>query len=253
MRALFEQAHRDHGAIGIFSLGRDGEIRDAFDAREKPHVYLRAGMLAVVSRSALRAGLAVACCELLSCVNALGQLVVIRALADVTVAITGPPSGAALVLVVEALRRHGAREIFVDGALDRIAPFAMIDPAFVVVSGMAAFSDVGRVGEYLKLFAERLSLAAVPDETTAYELRGVVDAERISEVLAQQTLRDVVIDDPLRMTHDAFVVARRRCRIWSRKRYTVIACATQCIRAVAFVRSASTYRSGCAGNTTNDG
>ena len=222
--ALLDAAQHHAGNVGVLSLGRDGERRDAFDEREKPRFLLRAGMLAILSRSTLRAGLAVAWCESLRMPNALGELVVARALADVAVEITGPPSGTALAEAIDALRRHGAVEVFVDGALDRIAPLAAIDPAFIFATGMAAHADISRVAYQLAALTERLRLASPPDLHDTVSIEGVLDGERLREVFAHDDARDLLIDDPLRITHDAYLIARRVRRIWSRKRYAVIGC-----------------------------
>lgn len=237
--ALLAAAHDEGVCVGVVSLGRDGETRDAFDEREKPSLPIRAGTLAIVPRSALQAGLAVELCATLRAANALGELAVVRALADIATEISGPPSGTGLAEALDALRQHGATMLCVDGALDRIAPLAAVDPAFVFATGMAAHADIRRIATEVAALTERLSLQAPPLARDVRSIDGVLDGERVHEVLASSDLRDLLIEDPLRITHDAYLAVRRTRKIWSRRQYAVVGC---CVNAYAPQRSCNPQR-----------
>jgi len=224
--ALLEAARREHYVVGLVSLGRDGEATDAFDDREKPRLTLYAGMLALLPRSALVPGLAVAVCDAMHVANALGELILVRALADIVCEVSGPPSGAELALALDAMRAHGATLLLVDGALDRIAPLAAVDPAFIFASGMATRTDIGGLAEHVATLIERLSLEPAHAEEAVVTVAGVLDSAALQTVLHSHERRHLLIDDPLRMTHEAYLAARRVRTIRSRKRYTVIGCCT---------------------------
>jgi hypothetical protein len=233
--AALTAAARDAGeVVGLFSLGRDGETRDAFDDREKPSVVLRAGMLAFIPRSNLRPGLPVALCALPDLTNALGDLVAIRALAEMSCEISGPPSGSGVATAREVLRSCGATTILIDGALDRMAPLASLDPAFVFATGVARGGDVAAIAAQLGGLTERMQLRAPSKDEEVVVVEGVLDSAMLEELLLHSPAGVLLVEDPLRMTHDAFLAARRARTIRSRKQYAVLG---SCINAYTPSRS----------------
>ncbi|HTW43262.1 MAG TPA: hypothetical protein VMD79_13210 [Solirubrobacteraceae bacterium] len=119
LRELQAQGRR----VGVTSVGRDGEERDAIDARiEKPRVTLPAGSLVATTDSLLRAsGLAHELLEQTGVRTPLGRVLVARLRQPGAIEVAGPSAASDVRAVADAMRAHGAEQVLIDGAVDRRA------------------------------------------------------------------------------------------------------------------------------------
>lgn len=122
--------------LGVMSVGIDGETLDQVFGTPKPQVQAAPGDLLLCSETAL------ARCDLhaeILCVypfrTAIGRPVLARALRPGRVEISGPENNSQLDGILSDMRRHGARTVFIDGAVDRITQAAESErAAFVYVA-----------------------------------------------------------------------------------------------------------------------
>jgi hypothetical protein len=121
--ALLRELRARGTAVGVTSVGRDGEARDAIDARiEKPAVRLWAGSVVASTDALLRAsGIPLEPLEDTGLRTPLGRVLIARLLGDGAVEVAGPSAALDVRAVADAMRGHGAQLVLVDGAIDRRA------------------------------------------------------------------------------------------------------------------------------------
>jgi hypothetical protein len=109
--------------VGVTSIGRDGEKRDAIDARiAKPAIRLAAGSLVASTGAMLRAsGLAHERLVQTGVRTPLGEVVVARLCEPGAVEVAGPSVAAEVREVADAMLSYGAEQVLIDGAIDRRA------------------------------------------------------------------------------------------------------------------------------------
>jgi len=120
-------AHAQEGVtVGVTSIGRDGEERDVIDPRiAKPRVRLRRGSLVASTGALLRAsGLTHERLVKTGVRTPLGEVVIARLQQEGAVEVAGPSAAADVRAVSEAMAGLGARQILIDGAIDRRAASA---------------------------------------------------------------------------------------------------------------------------------
>lgn len=164
--------------VGVTSIGRDGEARDVLDERiEKPAIHLRAGSLVATTEVLLReSGLPWERVEETALTTPLGRVAVARLEAEGDVEVAGPGTIAGVRAVAEAMERHGAQRVLIDGALDRRASASpAIADGIVVATGAALHQDPAEVARRTAAAVELLRLPLVADEhvrAVAGSLRG---------------------------------------------------------------------------------
>jgi hypothetical protein len=116
--------HADAGlAVGVTSIGRDGEEHDVIDARiAKPRVHLREGSLVASTGELLSAsGVMHERLQQTGVRTPLGEVVIARLAEDGAVEVAGPSAAADVHAVSEAMHALGAEQVLIDGAIDRRA------------------------------------------------------------------------------------------------------------------------------------
>ena len=109
--------------VGVTSIGRDGETRDAIDARiEKPAIELRAGSLVATTDALLRASrLTHELLDRTGIRTPLGEVLIARLAETGTLEVAGPSTGEDLDEVGSAMLALGAEQVLIDGSIDRRA------------------------------------------------------------------------------------------------------------------------------------
>ncbi|MCC6158928.1 MAG: hypothetical protein IT350_12820 [Deltaproteobacteria bacterium] len=158
-------------AVGVTTIGHDGEGRDAILGTEKPPVEVFAGNLVCLTRRMLDdAGDALEPVAPTGFVTPIGALEIARARRAANVEILGPETNARCAEVCDRMRRLGARIGLVDGAFSRRTQMAMRDeaPLALIVSGDLG-TTTGEVTAAIRYWVELLSLprAAEPDDDAA--------------------------------------------------------------------------------------
>jgi hypothetical protein len=151
------ELHEAGQSVGVTSVGRDGEARDAIDGRiEKPRIDLPAWSLVATTEMLLRA------CpqphELLVRTDmrtALGRVVVARMLAAGTVEIAGPSAAEDVRAVSDLMLDHGAEQVLIDGAVDRrMASSPAVSDGLVMSTGAVLDESAERVVELTRSAVE---------------------------------------------------------------------------------------------------
>ncbi len=109
--------------VGVTSIGRDGEARDAIDARiEKPRIELQAGSLVATTDALLRAsGLEHELLDRTGIRTPLGEVLVAKLAETGILEVAGPSAGEDLRKVGSAMLALGADQVLIDGSIDRRA------------------------------------------------------------------------------------------------------------------------------------
>jgi len=107
--------------FGLTSLGLDGERTDHLTGLAKPSIAPPAGTLIATTRGSLeRSHYAMEILEELPFHTPLGRVVIGRAGSEGKIEVSGPTTLAELRVTIEALQAHGADQVLVDGAINRI-------------------------------------------------------------------------------------------------------------------------------------
>ncbi len=117
---FIKAAQADRFAIGLTSIGRDGETWDILNFKRKPSIKVLPGAIIATSEQVLpkaTAGLRVL--ERTGFDGPLGEIVLAEVVSSGAVELAGPSRRTQLVEVIKQLGAAGAEIIFIDGALDR--------------------------------------------------------------------------------------------------------------------------------------
>lgn len=125
LNLLLKEAGKSHPdqVLAVTSMGRDGEERDLVTKSEKPRIYVLKGTLIATSEGLLgKCDVTKEIIEITGVRNALGRVVVFRALSDGFVEIAGPSRSRDLELMEKVMKNIEKDCLFiVDGALSRMS------------------------------------------------------------------------------------------------------------------------------------
>lgn len=228
--ALRAVAKRHGVAVAVTSIGRDGEPFDALDAEPKPRVRLAAGTLVALPAELVPRSPALAILGAGER-SALGTTVFARVVLPTACEIGGPPSARAMRATIDRLRALGPGPVFVDGAIDRIAPLAGGDDAVIVATGAASGATVARVAAVAADTVARLTLPGRDprgERARVIVVAGALDARDAEELLAGAHDATVVVEDPTRIAVRGALFARLRAAFDVRceRPLRVVACTT---------------------------
>jgi hypothetical protein len=148
--------------VGVTSVGRDGEERDALDARiAKPRIRLAAGDFVATTAALLRAS-AIPHERLLDTGmrTPLGEVVIARLHGQGTVEVAGPNVAADIRAVSDSMAAFGAEQVVIDGAIDRRAASSpAVADGLVVATGAVLSENIERV---VALTREAVELVRLP-------------------------------------------------------------------------------------------
>jgi len=154
---LLAQAAGQRLAVGLTSIGRDGEERDAVFAIPKPPVRVWPGTVVATARATLaRAGVRTRWLAGTGVASPMGEIVLVKVLDAGTMEVAGASRGPDQRRVIDALHDCGATMVLLDGALGRSqhASPAIAD-AVVLATGAAVG---GALPDVLRKTRERLAL-----------------------------------------------------------------------------------------------
>jgi hypothetical protein len=168
--------------VGVTSIGRDGEERDAIDARiAKPRIRLAAGDLVATTGALLRASaLAHVRLRQTGIRTPLGEVVIAQVQEPGTVEVAGPNVAADVRAVSESMATCGAEQVLIDGAIDRRAASSpAVADGLVMATGAVLSQDIEQVVSSTREAVELVRLPPVanglPDEGEEVALpRGIV-------------------------------------------------------------------------------
>lgn len=161
--AILRELEERGRTVGVTSVGRDGEARDAIDARiEKPRVRLWAGSLVATTDALLRASAIPH--ELLEDTGIrtpLGRVLVARLAAEGAVEVAGPSVARDVRVVADAMLAAGAEQVLVDGAIDRRAASSPAVCDGLVMSTGAVLSE--ELEQVVAQTRDAVQLALLPE------------------------------------------------------------------------------------------
>ncbi len=166
LNALLRELRAQGRTVGVTSVGRDGEARDAIDARiEKPSVTLAAGSLVASTDALLRASaLPLELVEQTGIRTPLGRVLVARLEREGAVEVAGPGVAEEVRAVADAMLVHGAELVLVDGAIDRRAASSpAVCDGIVLATGAVLAEEPERVAALTRDAVELIRLPVVQD------------------------------------------------------------------------------------------
>jgi hypothetical protein len=163
---LLEQVHAAGKAVGITSIGRDGEDRDEVFAIPKPPVRVTPGCLVATARDTLlRSKARTKQIGSTGVHSPMGEILIVKAMEAGDMEVAGASLSHDQHKVIGLLRQCGAAHVLLDGALGRShhASPALADG--VILATGAAIG--GGMGDVLRKTRERLAIlgiSAVPNQ-----------------------------------------------------------------------------------------
>jgi hypothetical protein len=160
LNALLKSTSGRGAAIGITGIGYDGEDIDTITGLPKPRVIVHEGMIVSTSRLCIPAtGWTII--EHTPFTSALGEIVIARCDKQSTVVIAGPKKRSDLLDVTRRMGDAGCSTIFVDGALNRIAPMSIVD-RIIFTTGASRNIDIASLVSETKAIERIFQLPGAP-------------------------------------------------------------------------------------------
>jgi hypothetical protein len=182
LAAILREHAASGTAVGVTSIGRDGEEHDVIDARiDKPRVLLQDGSLVATTGALLRSsGLAHERLVDTGVRTPLGEVVLARLSERGTIEVAGPSSAADLRAIGDAMLELGAEQVLLDGAIDRRAASSpTVADGLVMATGAILSEDVEAVVDATRDAVDLVRLPATDadGQRIALERRLVLNAE----------------------------------------------------------------------------
>jgi hypothetical protein len=140
LNALLREAHARHVPVGVTSIGYDGEYIDNVTGLPKPRIVLEPGTVATTSESCLPPD-GWSLIERTGAKTALGEILIVRIDARTPLVLAGPNKRSDLVAILDRMTAAQSSVIFVDGALNRLAPMSVAN-GLILATGAARNPDL---------------------------------------------------------------------------------------------------------------
>jgi hypothetical protein len=215
VNALRAVAMRRGVAHALTSIGRDGEPSDALDDVAKPRVRLQPGTIIALSAGVVPRTPGLVILETGER-GALGATVFARVVLPTVCEIAGPPTSRGMRATIDRLCELAGGPIFIDGAIDRIAPLAGGDDAVVLACGAANGATIARVAAVAAETTARLQLPGrdpAHERATVVHVEGALDARDADALMAGDRDVTVVVDDPTRIAVRGALLERLRAYV----------------------------------------
>jgi hypothetical protein len=182
--------------FGLTSLGLDGEKVDHLTGLAKPRIAPPPGTLVATTRGSLdRSHYALEILEELPFHTPLGRVIIGRAGDDGQVEVSGPTTLAELRVTVERLQAHGAEQVLVDGAINRLGSASpRVSDGVVVATGGMVGDTLDEVLETTVATLDLLTLPEVSAETRALTGAASLEAARAVAVSGDGRARLLELD-----------------------------------------------------------
>ncbi len=167
---LLGEAAGDDVAVGLTSIGRDGEERDAVFDFPKPPVSVGPGTVVATARSTLqRARARHKIIDATGVHSPMGEIVLVKTLDGGEMEVAGASRSHDQKRVIALLRQCGAELVFLDGALGRSQHASPAIADGVVLATGAALG--GGIADVLRKTRERLTLLGIAQADAATAAR----------------------------------------------------------------------------------
>lgn len=157
---LLQQALRDNVAVGLTSIGRDGEERDEVFAIPKPPVSVTPACLVATARDTLvRAKVRTRLIGSTGIDSPMGEILIVKALEAGAMEVAGPSRSHDQHTVITLLKQCGAELVLLDGALGRSQHASPAIADGVILASGAALG--GGMGDVLRKTRDRLVILGI--------------------------------------------------------------------------------------------
>ncbi len=182
LNQIIREAARCNHALGLTSIGRDGEDKDLVTGTKKPGIYIPEGTLvATASQLVLRhSNVTKEILDTTGMFTPMGEVVIFRARSDGDVQLAGPSMTSQLASIREDFFRLGADRVLIDGALSRKSLCSRrVTEATILCTGASYHKDLRTVVEDT---AFQCRVLALPESDDA-ALRALAQADHRQTVL----------------------------------------------------------------------
>ena len=167
---LLACAAADHVAVGVTSIGRDGEERDQVFSFPKPPVMVWPGTLVATARDTLlRAKVRVKTVCSTGLDSPMGEILLVKVLERGNMEIAGASRSSDLQKIIVQLKQRGCALVVLDGALGRSHHASPAIADAVILATGAAMG--GGVVDVLRKTRDRLATLGIPQATPALVAR----------------------------------------------------------------------------------
>ena len=197
--AILRELEERGRTVGVTSVGRDGEARDAIDSRiEKPRVRLCAGSLVATTDALLRASaLPYELLDDTGIRTPLGRVLLARLQTGGAIEVAGPSGALDVRAVADAMLAAGAQQVLIDGAIDRRAASSPeVCDGLVMCTGAVLHEEIERVVELTRDAVELVRLPLLQDE----RVRALAAASRGSLLVGGEGAEPVALPPSLVLT-----------------------------------------------------
>ena len=148
--------------LGLTSIGRDGESKDAIFSTPKPRIYVEKGtIIATAKQCIFNSDITKEILVATNLKTPLGEILIIRALSDGFVELAGPSKNAELIKIKKILYDLNCDLVFVDGAVNRKSYAApIVTDATILTTGAAFSQDIEKVVDHTSHLVNLLSIEA---------------------------------------------------------------------------------------------
>lgn len=170
LNRLLACAAAEDVAVGLTSIGRDGEALDQVFSIPKPPVVVWPGALVATARETLQR--ARARCKLIDgsgIDSPMGEIVVVKVLDGGEMEIAGASRGHDQLKIIARLRQCGASQVFLDGALGRSQHASPAIADGVVLATGAAVG--GGIQDVIRKTRDRLAILGIAEADAATAAR----------------------------------------------------------------------------------
>ena len=169
---------------GITSIGYDGESVDQVTGTEKPEIYVKKNTLIATADGLLnRCDFTKELLFYTGFNSPMGEIIIVRALSDGYAQIAGPSTRFQMEKTVELLKKFGAEQILIDGALNRksIAAISFSD-ACILSTGTAFSHNIDKIIDETSHFSKLLSIPKYNDISNDINFVDTLNEDEVNNV-----------------------------------------------------------------------
>lgn len=199
MNAIIGQFDQAGIALGLTSIGRDGESVDVVTGTDKPEIYVRKGTLIATAADLLKlCDISKEICYTTGIYTPMGEVVIVRALSDGYVQLGGASINSQIATVCAQLKALGGKKMLVDGAISRKTMASpVITDATVLCTGASLNTNMETV---LEETAHTVNMLMLPQASP--DLLARLQAEAPPEEKAVRLLADGTMKPMNLMQHE---------------------------------------------------
>ena len=178
----------------ITSIGYDGESVDQVTDTVKPVIYIKKNTLVATADGLLPyCDFTKELLEYTGFNTPMGEIIIVRALSDGYAQIAGPSTRTQMEATVKQLKKLGAEQIFIDGALSRKSTAAItFSDACILATGAAFSHNIDKIVEETVYYAKLLSLPVFPDFSKVDNSVDTLNEEEISKALENIDIKKTI-------------------------------------------------------------